>query len=50
MTQSLARGGPGLGAVFGPGNMEKLAKAAGFGHFEIVDIPNPTNLFFVLRP
>ena len=46
MTQSLSRGGPGLGAVFGPGNMEKLVKEAGFGSFRILDIFMPTNMFF----
>src|SRR4029453_19336843 len=38
MTQSLARGVPGLGTCMGPATAEKLLKEAGFKNFKILDI------------
>ena len=49
MTQSLARGGPGLGTCMGPARTEELFRAAGFSRFEPLDIKNATNLFFAAR-
>jgi 2-polyprenyl-3-methyl-5-hydroxy-6-metoxy-1,4-benzoquinol methylase len=46
MTQSLARGGPGLGTCMGPGQTEKLAREAGFRQFRMLDIKSMTNLFY----
>lgn len=50
MTQSLARGGPGLGTCMGPAATEKLAREAGFSRFERLDIRSLTNLFYAARP
>jgi 2-polyprenyl-3-methyl-5-hydroxy-6-metoxy-1,4-benzoquinol methylase len=50
MTQSLARGGPGLGTCLGPAATEKLVRDAGFGRFERLDIKSLTNLFYAARP
>lgn len=50
MTQSLARGGPGLGTCMGPAATEKLLRDAGFGRFERLDIKSLTNLFYAARP
>jgi hypothetical protein len=50
MTQSLARGGPGLGTCMGPGQTEKLVRAAGFGSFRTLDIKSMTNLFYAATP
>lgn len=50
MTQSLARGGPGLGTCMGPARMEALVREAGFGHFDILDIKSQVNLFYRVRP
>jgi SAM-dependent methyltransferase len=50
MTQSLARGGPGLGTCLGPAATEKLLREAGFGRFERLDIKSLTNLFYAARP
>jgi 2-polyprenyl-3-methyl-5-hydroxy-6-metoxy-1,4-benzoquinol methylase len=50
MTQSLARGGPGLGTCMGPARTESLLRAAGFQGFEQLDIKSPTNLFYAARP
>ncbi|MEA3193718.1 MAG: hypothetical protein QOD26_2051 [Betaproteobacteria bacterium] len=50
MTQSLARGGPGLGTCMGPAATEKLVREAGFGRFERLDIKSLTNLFYAARP
>jgi len=49
MTQSLARGGPGLGTCMGPGATEKLVREAGFSRFERLDIKSLTNLFYAAR-
>jgi len=50
MTQSLARGGPGLGTCMGPGQTEKLAREAGFRQFRMLDIKSMTNLFYAANP
>ena len=50
MTQSLARGGPGLGTCLGPARTEALLRNAGFRGFERLDIKSPTNLFYAARP
>ncbi len=50
MTQSLARGGPGLGTCLGPAATEKLLREAGFTRFEKLDIKSLTNLFYAARP
>ena len=50
MTQSLARGGPGLGTCLGPAATEKLVREAGFTRFEKLDIKSLTNLFYAARP
>ena len=50
MTQSLARGGPGLGTCLGPARTETLLRGAGFRSFERLDIKSPTNLFYAARP
>jgi len=50
MTQSLARGGPGLGTCMGPGQTEKLAREAGFRRFRMLDIKSMTNLFYAANP
>jgi len=50
MTQSLARGGPGLGTCLGPAATEKLVREAGFGRFERLELKSLTNLFYAARP
>jgi hypothetical protein len=50
MTQSLARGGPGLGTCMGPATAEKLLTEAGFKSFKILDVKSQVNLFYVARP
>jgi 2-polyprenyl-3-methyl-5-hydroxy-6-metoxy-1,4-benzoquinol methylase len=50
MTQSLARGGPGLGTCMGPGQTEKLVREAGFRGFRMLDIKSMTNLFYTATP
>ena len=50
MTQSLARGGPGLGTCMGPGQTEKLLREAGFRGFKMLDIKSMTNLFYAATP
>jgi 2-polyprenyl-3-methyl-5-hydroxy-6-metoxy-1,4-benzoquinol methylase len=50
MTQSLARGGPGLGTCLGPAATEKLLREAGFRHVERLDLKSLTNLFYAARP
>lgn len=47
--QSLAQGGPGLGACWGPAQARALAQAAGFGHFEILPVRSPVLAFYALR-
>ena len=46
MTQSLARGGPGLGTCLGPAGTERLAREAGFKQFKRLDLKSQTNLFY----
>jgi SAM-dependent methyltransferase len=50
MTQSLARGGPGLGTCLGPAATEALVRKAGFTQFQRLDIRSLTNLFYAARP
>jgi 2-polyprenyl-3-methyl-5-hydroxy-6-metoxy-1,4-benzoquinol methylase len=50
MTQSLARGGPGLGTCMGPGQTEKLVREAGFRQFKMLDLKSMTNLFYAAEP
>jgi ubiquinone/menaquinone biosynthesis C-methylase UbiE len=50
MTQSLARGGPGLGTCMGPGTAQKLLREAGFSSFEILPVKSQVNLFYAARP
>jgi ubiquinone/menaquinone biosynthesis C-methylase UbiE len=49
MTQSLARGGPGLGTCMGPAKTAELVRAAGFSDFRTLDIKSMTNLFYAAR-
>jgi 2-polyprenyl-3-methyl-5-hydroxy-6-metoxy-1,4-benzoquinol methylase len=49
MTQSLARGGPGLGTCLGPAGTEKLVREAGFREFRSLEIKSMTNLFYAAR-
>lgn len=50
MTQSLARGGPGLGTCLGPAGTELVVREAGFTQFRLLDIKSQTNLFYEARP
>ncbi len=50
MTQSLARGGPGLGTCMGPRKTEELVRQAGFRDFQMLDIKSMTNLFYAAKP
>jgi SAM-dependent methyltransferase len=50
MTQSLARGGPGLGTCMGPGTAQKLLREAGFSSFDILPVKSQVNLFYAARP
>jgi 2-polyprenyl-3-methyl-5-hydroxy-6-metoxy-1,4-benzoquinol methylase len=50
MTQSLARGGPGLGTCLGPAGTERLVREAGFREFRSLEIKSMTNLFYAARP
>jgi ubiquinone/menaquinone biosynthesis C-methylase UbiE len=50
MTQSLARGGPGLGTCMGPGTTEKLLRDAGFTRFRLLDVKSQVNLFYAAQP
>lgn len=49
MTQSLAQGGLGLGAAWGPGLGEKFCRDAGATSFEEFPVPNPGNAFYGVR-
>lgn len=49
MTQSLARGGPGLGTCMGPAQTEKLLRQAGFSQFKMLDLKSMTNLFYAAK-
>ncbi|MGQ0651376.1 MAG: class I SAM-dependent methyltransferase [Betaproteobacteria bacterium] len=50
MTQSLARGGPGLGTCLGPSGTEKVVREAGFRGFRMLDLKSQTNLFYAATP
>jgi len=50
MTQSLARGGPGLGTCLGPAATEALVRQAGYARFQRLDIRSLTNLFYCAQP
>jgi len=50
MTQSLAHGGVGLGAAWGPRRAEQYCRDAGFGRFERLEVPNPFNAFYRVAP
>jgi hypothetical protein len=47
--QSLAQGGPGLGACWGEGRARAMAREAGFKSFERLDIRSPAMAFYALR-
>lgn len=47
--QSLAQGGPGLGACWGPSRARELASQAGFGHFAVLPARSPAMAFYELR-
>ncbi|MBL8385819.1 MAG: methyltransferase domain-containing protein [Burkholderiales bacterium] len=47
--QSLAQGGPGLGACWGPARARALATEAGFGEFLPLPIRSPAMAFYALR-
>lgn len=49
MTQSLAQGGVGLGAAWGPRRAQALCREAGFTRFERLDVDNPFNAFYEVR-
>ena len=49
LTQSLANGGEGLGAAWGPKLAEEYCREAGFGHFRLLEIDNPFNAFYEVR-
>jgi ubiquinone/menaquinone biosynthesis C-methylase UbiE len=50
MTQSLARGGPGLGTCMGPKKTGELLREAGFRDFRMLEIKSMTNLFYAAKP
>jgi len=50
MTQSLARGGPGLGTCLGPAATEALVRQASYTRFQRLDIRSLTNLFYSAQP
>lgn len=47
--QSLAQGGPGLGACWGPSKARALALEAGFTHFAALPIRSPAMAFYEIR-
>lgn len=47
--QSLAQGGPGLGACWGPSQARRLAADVGFSHFDVLPIHSPALAFYELR-
>ena len=49
MTVSLARGGAGLGTVWGIEKAREMLADAGFGHVEVVDSPRPQNCIYICR-
>lgn len=48
MTQSLAQGGPGLGACLGPARTEAIMREAGFTRFEPIKIRSPVNVLYAV--
>jgi ubiquinone/menaquinone biosynthesis C-methylase UbiE len=48
--QSIAQGGPGLGACWGEGRARVLAETAGFTQFRALPIRSPSQAFYELRP
>jgi ubiquinone/menaquinone biosynthesis C-methylase UbiE len=50
MTQSLARGGPGLGTCMGPAKTEALLREAGWRGFRVLDVKSQVNLFYAATP
>ncbi|HWP25142.1 MAG TPA: class I SAM-dependent methyltransferase [Xanthobacteraceae bacterium] len=50
LTQSLARGGPGLGTCMGPARLGALLREAGFTRFDILDIKSQVLAFYAVRP
>ena len=50
LTQSLAVGGAGLGAAWGPKRAEALCRQAGFSGFETLPIDNPFSSFYRVTP
>jgi SAM-dependent methyltransferase len=50
MTVSLSQGGEGLGAAYGPKQAEALCRDAGFARFRRLDVENPFNAFYEVRP
>ncbi|MFO1329481.1 MAG: methyltransferase domain-containing protein [Rubrivivax sp.] len=46
--QSIAQGGPGLGACWGAGRARVMAHEAGFGRFEALPIRSPAQAFYAL--
>lgn len=47
--QSLAQGGPGLGACWGETRARELAAQAGFGRFDVLPIRSPAQSFYALQ-
>jgi hypothetical protein len=47
--QSLAQGGPGLGACWGEARARVLAQRAGFQAFQRLDVRSPAMAFYALR-
>jgi SAM-dependent methyltransferase len=47
--QSLAQGGPGLGACWGETRARRLAEDAGFADFDRLDVRSPAMAFYALR-
>ena len=47
--QSIAQGGPGLGACWGEGRARVMARAAGFTQFRALPIRSPSQAFYELR-
>lgn len=47
--QSLAQGGPGLGACWGEARARRMAREAGFSHFAALPIPSLSQSFYELR-
>lgn len=50
MPQSLADGGAGLGAAWGPRRAEQLCREAGYTGFEVLPIDNPFSSFYRVTP